>query len=81
MTTSPTSQVKKVNTVTTQVMFIDDAQTRCIIGDTIYKRERQGKSRSAYMKGYRLRRKNVIVPPPPRTPTTDVDTPTVDVSP
>ena len=79
MTTSPTN-VKKVNTVTTKVMFIDDTRTRCIIGDTIYKRERQGKSRSAYMKGYRLRRKNVIVPPP-RTPTTDVDTPTVDVSP
>ena len=79
MTTSPTN-VRKVNTVTTKVMFIDDTQTRCIIGDTIYKRELMGKSRSAYMKGYRLRRKNVIVPPP-RTPTTYVDTPTVDVSP
>ena len=78
MTTSPTN-VKKVNTVTTQVMFIDDAQTRCIIGDTIYKREFMGKSRSAYMKGYRLRKKNVV--PPPRTPTTDVDTPTVDMLP
>ncbi len=80
MTTSPTNQVKTVKRVTTTVVYIDDAQTRCIIGDTIYKRELTGKSRSAYMKEYRLRQKKTMVPPP-RTPTTGVDASPADVSP
>jgi uridine kinase len=50
------STVRKVSTVMTSVVFLDDTKTRCIVDDVVYKREIRGRSRSAYMKAYRKRR-------------------------
>ena len=46
-------KIKKVKSAQTRVIFLDEKNTRVIIGDTIYKREIQTKSRSAYMRRYR----------------------------
>jgi len=52
-----TTPVKKVKKVTETIIYLDERQTRVIIGDVIYKRELQTRSRAEYMKEYRRRRK------------------------
>jgi len=63
-----TTPVKKVKKVTETIIFLDEGETRVIIGDIIYKRELKTPSRSAYMKQYRRRKQRPSRAPPQPEP-------------
>ena len=64
--TTPVKKVKKVKTVTETIIFLDEGETRVIIGDIIYKRELQTPSRAQYMKQYRRRKQQRPSRAPPQ---------------
>jgi len=69
-----TTPVKKVKKVTETIIFLDEGETRVIIGDIIYKRELKTPSRSAYMKQYRRRKQRPSRAPPQPEPSSTLTT-------